>query len=228
VGEDLVHGGEVREEIARLVPLSSRRMLDVGCADGVFGAALKSSHAGLQVVGVDAEERYVMTARDRGYDEAVAGTFPLPPDTMERLGKFDCVVFNDVLEHMVRPDEALFETRHLLSGADAVVVCSIPNVRFLPILLALVFKADWRYTKTGVLDFTHLRFFTFKSARRLLEQSGYEIVSCEGVNGILGPRVPGLVRKMVHAGRRFVPKVLFKQIAIVARSVAADEPQWAP
>lgn len=89
-------------------------------------------------------------------------------------GYFDLVVCNDVLEHMADPQKALATIRAKMA-ADGRLVGSLPNVRSVWVLLDLLFRRDWRYRESGVLDSTHLRFFTFKSARRLLTESGFEI-----------------------------------------------------
>ena len=96
---------------------------------------------------------------------------------------FDCVVFNDVLEHTVDPETLLRSVRRYLSR-DGVVVCSIPNVRYFPVLLKLVLLKEWRYEESGVLDRTHLRFFTIRSIKRMFEDLDFDVLTIEGINRI--------------------------------------------
>ena len=141
---------------------------------------------------------------------------------------FDAVVFNDVLEHLERPDLALAATINLLD-VHGIILCSLPNVRYLPVLLEIVFRRDFRYKQSGILDFTHLRFFTFRSAQRLVENSGFQIISTNGINGIAGSRVPGGIRRLVEKLGRLVPQCLFPQVAIVAQPAVPNvKPHWDP
>ncbi|MDQ1265498.1 MAG: hypothetical protein QG635_649, partial [Bacteroidota bacterium] len=97
------------------------------------------------------------------------------------VGYFDCIVFNDVLEHFTYPDVVLAKCCNLLKS-EGYVVSSIPNVRYIGNLKELLFEKDWRYKKEGgILDYTHFRFFTKKSIKRLFEEAGYEIMKIEGL-----------------------------------------------
>ena len=69
-----------------------------------------------------------------------------------------------------------------LLNAEASLVASIPNVMFFPVMYNLIKNEEWKYEDSGVLDNTHLRFFTKKSIIRLFEESGYEIIKIEGIN----------------------------------------------
>jgi hypothetical protein len=62
------------------------------------------------------------------------------------------------------------------------VVCSIPNVRYFPVLFRLILRKEWRYVDNGVLDRTHLRFFTVNSISEMFRRLGYDILTIEGIN----------------------------------------------
>ena len=94
---------------------------------------------------------------------------------------FDCVVFNDVLEHLVDPYSVLEEIKKFLSP-EGVIVASIPNIRHAPVLFDLVVKGNWDYAEYGVLDKTHLRFFTKASIKKMFSNSGYELIQMNGIN----------------------------------------------
>ena len=96
---------------------------------------------------------------------------------VERLipdARFDLVVCNDVIEHMADP-WAFLEGLKKKLAPGGYVIGSLPNVRYLLNLRDLLLRRDWHYVEAGVLDRTHLRFFTLKSARRLFEECRYEI-----------------------------------------------------
>ena len=95
-------------------------------------------------------------------------------------GYFDVIVCNDVIEHVLDPESFLVSLKSKLAPAG-VLVGSIPNVRFWGNLINLLLRRDWKYEDSGVLDKTHLRFFTFKSFRRLMNKAGYELGLMEGI-----------------------------------------------
>lgn len=97
------------------------------------------------------------------------------------IGEYDCVVFNDVLEHMVDPAGALGYARTLLKPAGC-IVASIPNIRHFPTVWKLVVHGRWEYAEAGTLDRTHLRFFTKESIKNLFREAGYTITQLTGIN----------------------------------------------
>ena len=173
-----------REEVLAFVPPSARTILDVGCSRGGFGRALRRADPGRVLWGIEADPEAVAEAAPH-YDELVVGLFP------EALGphspQFDCVVFNDVLEHIADPWAALRAARALLRPGG-VVVASIPNVRFLPVLHKLVVRGEWTYTDTGVLDRNHLRFFTKRSMVELFRSCDLAVERVQGVNPLTKQR----------------------------------------
>src|SRR5262249_12773731 len=88
--------------------------------------------------------------------------------------RFDRVMLLDILEHLPLPEDLLAEAKKVLAK-DGKIVVSVPNVANITVRLALLF-VRWEYTERGILDRTHLRFFTRKSARRFLEENGCKIL----------------------------------------------------
>lgn len=157
-----------RREVAALVPVSTRRLLDIGCARGAFGALLVER--GIEVWGVEPDEESAIVAADR-LTKVIVGSYPAAVPPGER---FDCITFNDTLEHLLDPRGALIAARDHLS-AGGVLVASIPNVQHASVALPLLLKGRWDYTEDGLLDNTHLRFFTKQSMRGLLESAGFVV-----------------------------------------------------
>ena len=169
-----------REEILRLIPSGAHLILDAGCWDGTFAALVKKER-GAEVWGIEINGKAAGSARGK-LDKVIEGDMA---EAVKGLpdAKFDCIVFNDSLEHLADPYSVLGEAKKKLAPGGA-VVCSVPNMRYFPVFCGLVFKKEWNYTDTGVLDRTHLRFFTEKSIAGTFKELGYEVIKMEGINGI--------------------------------------------
>lgn len=164
-----------RSELMAFVQRTAGRIgpavLNVGCASGMDADQLRA--LGAQMLhGVEPMAGPATLARQR-YDRIWICTF----DGFEAASEvYDTVVLADVLEHMVDPGAALSRIHALLSSAGSLVL-SVPNVRHLSLLYQLIIKGDWRYQEAGILDSTHLRFFTSRSVERLLCDCGFVVVA---------------------------------------------------
>jgi len=180
--------GNVREEIAQFVPTSAQRLLDVGCGTGELGAALK--RRGLkEAYGVEAFERAGQLAAEK-LDGVLIGDVEAVELPYED-GFFDCIIFADVLEHLVEPEAVLRKAARVL-GDHGVVIMSIPNVRFCGVL-AMLGEGRWEYADAGILDRSHLRFFTAEDMRRMVEAAGFEVLEQKPLSTLverIAPREP--------------------------------------
>jgi SAM-dependent methyltransferase len=159
-----------RPDIEELVPPHTQALLDVGCGTGRLGGSLKT--LGIpRVVGVELNPRAAAEARAM-LDEVVVADIEKDPLPFAD-GSFDCIVYGDILEHLVDPWTTLHSQRRLLTPAGAVVV-SIPNVAYWRNVLDIL-RGRWEYTASGTLDATHLRFFTWAGIEQLLDQAGYRV-----------------------------------------------------
>jgi SAM-dependent methyltransferase len=145
-----------------------KRVLDVGCATGYLSEFLVRER-GCDVVCLEPDPAAAAVAADRLGDRVVVGGTDLLP-TFD-AGSFDVVLYADVLEHLTDPAAALRETRRLLSPGGHVVV-SLPNVAHADVRLLLL-SGQFPYQRTGLLDSTHLRFFTRHTIPTLFARSGY-------------------------------------------------------
>lgn len=182
-----------RHEIARLVPPFADRILDVGCADGVLGSALLARGAS-EVIGVELDEGAAQRARRRLSRVLCADAES--PELPALLGSFDCVIFADVLEHMRDPQAALARYRSCLRPGG-VIVASIPNVRHCSILHMLS-EGRWEYQPQGIMDRTHLRFFTLAEITRLFEGAGLKPTLA---GATMDPRFEDVRKGCAGAGR---------------------------
>jgi len=157
--------------VVDLVPPNSR-VLEFGCATGYMSEVL-ASRRGCSVVGIELEPAAAEIARRRCERVIVGDAETL--DLREALGadRFDAILFADVLEHLRDPAALLKRVQPFLAEGGS-VIASIPNIAHGSVRLALL-GGEFRYRELGLLDNTHLRFFTRESIQDLFEESGYLI-----------------------------------------------------
>jgi glycosyltransferase involved in cell wall biosynthesis/SAM-dependent methyltransferase len=159
-----------RREIEAIVPAGASRIMDVGCGEGMLGRILLERGAA-EVVGVEANPAAARRARENlsRVLEGDVESLALPFED----GHFDCIVLADILEHLRDPLSALVKMVRCLSDSGA-IVASIPNVGFFEVIRRLA-EGRWEYEEYGILDKTHLRFFTKKEIELLFHQAGLEL-----------------------------------------------------
>jgi 2-polyprenyl-3-methyl-5-hydroxy-6-metoxy-1,4-benzoquinol methylase len=200
-----------RPEMLRLIPANIRRVLELGCGEGTFGATVRqrfgAEYWAMEYNPVAAEKAAQVLDRVLvgDADQNIADL----PD-----GYFDVIVCNDVLEHLTYPWVTLERLRPKLR-AGGVVVASIPNIRYTAALLTILCRRDFPQDDEGIFDRTHLRWFTRKSIRRMFDQAGYELQSMKGINmGYPAQATMGLLAALLTLG--FFWDGLFMQYACVA------------
>ena len=153
---------------------NNQRLLDVGCGEGFFAEHLHNN--GNEVTGIDALETPIHAASMREYyqTDLQLGLGPVAAQLRER--EFDKVLLLDVLEHLNHPERVLRDVYPLIRQAGGSIIVSLPNVANIFVRLNLLF-GRFEYADRGIMDRTHVRFFTRKTARELLEENGYRIVS---------------------------------------------------
>jgi methionine biosynthesis protein MetW len=184
-----------------LVPLipSGTKVLDVGCGAGRLGHVLRHEK-GCTVYGVDisaaavGEARTVLHAAEKM--DVEHDPFPFAAN------RFEVVIFSDVLEHLVDPEEAVKKFLPYL-GRRGVVVASVPNVANISIRLRLLL-GQWNYQTSGILDYGHLRFFTLTTMQQLWRRCGLRVI-----RQVAAPRF-----KLRHV-TRFWPTLLANQFMFV-------------
>jgi methionine biosynthesis protein MetW len=161
-----------RPEIQVLVPRTARRILDVGCASGALGAALKERQ-GAEVVGVELEPDYADDAAAR-LDRVVQADveeLAARDDLEADLGSFDCLIAGDILEHLRDPWTVLTRLAGLLEPGGTAII-SLPNVRHWETFWQLGRRGTWPRRDEGIFDRTHLRWFTLSDAMAMLDEAG--------------------------------------------------------
>ena len=164
--------GHARLALTHFVHEGPNRILDVGCGEGRAGAALKAAGRAAEVVGIE-KNASVAAVAGANVDRVICTdveSFELPFGP----AYFDYIIFADVLEHLVDPWTVVERLAGLLR-AGGYMIASIPNVRHWRVVLALLLSGEWQYSPDGVLDDTHLRFFTRKSMRRLFPAPAFVV-----------------------------------------------------
>lgn len=174
--QELSYFLQSRQEILPFVPTQCRTLLDIGCGGGAFGALVKKSF-GAEVWGVDISPVAAELARAQ-LDHVVNAPFDANASLPDRF--FDVITFNDSLEHFPDPYPALALCKHKLAD-NGLVVCCLPNVRYIENVRHFLVEMDWKYEDAGILDKTHLRFFTRKSMLRTFDEAGYDVLSITGI-----------------------------------------------
>ena len=189
--------GSTHSKIVSLVPPATR-VLEFGCATGYMSQVLKD-RLGCTVVGIEID-RDAAAIAEQHTERVIVGDAEVIDYAAELAGEeFDVVLFADVLEHLKQPGDVLRRVRPFVAE-NGVVVASIPNIAHISVRLALL-GGEFRYREWGLLDDTHLRFFTRASIQDLFEETGYVITHWVrqrldlGETEIKVPQVPDAVRE---------------------------------
>lgn len=147
----------------------NKKVLDVGCATGYLSKKFREK--GCYVVGVEIDEDAGFLARQNCNDVIIGDIesmkLPYPNEF------FDAIVCADILEHLKRPDLVLLKLKRHLSK-QGFLIASLPNIAYFKVRLKLLL-GKFEYEETGILDLTHLRFFTLSSAKRMFNICGYRV-----------------------------------------------------
>jgi len=166
-----------REDMLKYIPRHVRTTLEFGCGFGGFSALLKKN-CGAEVWAVEIDKTAAQEAAeklDRVINAEASEALHEIPENY-----FDCIIFLDTLEHLVDPYSLLVAVKKNLTKRG-VIVTSIPNIRYYRTFVDFVFHGNWDYKDAGILDKTHLRFFTHKSILKMFERLGFEVLLMEGI-----------------------------------------------
>ncbi|MCC6522777.1 MAG: methyltransferase domain-containing protein [Polyangiaceae bacterium] len=199
---------EVNRALTRAVG-RPRTVLDVGCGIGLNGAWARRN--GARVTGLELAPTALAAARTR-LEEVLAVDIRDPAALARALAgrKFDVLFFGDVLEHLVDPGAVLRSLLPYLEDGGHVLV-SVPNVAAWPVRLELL-RGRFRYTESGILDETHLRFFTRETLTDLVGRAGLEVLRLEH-NPMLVRAAKDLILRWLPEGGAAEPTALSQSLA---------------
>lgn len=178
-----------------------KRVLDVGCAAGDLAEVL--AKRGCRVTGIEADPEAARQAQERCERVIVGDVEALDLDAELGGESFDVLLFGDVLEHLKDPLRTLKNLEPFLRP-EGYVVASIPNVAHGSVRLALM-QGEFPYTRLGLLDDTHLRFFTRESVERLFENAGFLVVE-------LRRTLRGIFDTEIEVDRDLVPEEVLRPV----------------
>lgn len=171
---DYYHGN-VRHDAMPLIPAHCGRVLDVGGGTGATGGFLKRAGRATGVIVAD----LCGGEPAPGVDQIIAIDLNNAADlqSLREHGPFDTILCLDVLEHLYDPWDAISQLQSLLAPGGC-IVSSIPNVNYIGLLGPLVVRGRFEYEESGILDRTHIRWFTRASAEALMKRDGLRIETC--------------------------------------------------
>lgn len=192
-----------RPDMDRFIPAKLGNVLEVGCSAGGFSGQLVPRAN--EVWGVEPNVDAARIAATR-LGTVLIGIYD---DVTDQLPDrhFDLVICNDVIEHMPDHDRFLQEIKRKMKPG-ALLVGSLPNMRHITALVKLLVLKDWAYRDEGILDRTHLRFFTRKSIQKSLADNGYAIQAMHGGSGVLKHGFVGIHGWKDYAGRALTAAVI--------------------
>lgn len=162
----------VRKEIEPLLPEKINKVLEIGCGSGATLEWLKSEKGCTWTGGIELNESASFYA-EKKLDFFMNGNIE-DIDLPFNKNSLDVILCLDVLEHLIDPWTVVANLSHFIKPGGVLIV-SLPNILHISAILPLLFKDRWDYTPSGILDKTHLRFFTKKTSIELLENGGFRV-----------------------------------------------------
>jgi len=169
---------DTREEMLKYAPKNAKTTLEFGCGFGGFSALLKDRY-NVETWAVEINKKAAKEAAKKLDKVIHADANQSLVNIPDRY--FDCIFFNDVLEHLVDPYSLLLSVKNKLKR-NGVIIASIPNIRYCRNYFNFAIRGRWDYQDGGTLDKTHLRFFTSKSILSMFESLGYQVLVIEGIH----------------------------------------------
>lgn len=170
--KDFSYFDEVRGEVFDLLPANAERVFEVGCGSGATLSQLKEKGLAKWVGGLELVSDMAAVSKNN-IDLFLVGNIEhmeLPLDEQS----LDAILCLDVLEHLNDPWAAIAKLKKYLKP-NGVIIASLPNVKNIKVLFPLIFRDEWNYANCGLLDRTHLRFFTKRTAIMMFEGANLHV-----------------------------------------------------
>ena len=171
----------VNPHLLKLIPKKANRLLELGCGGGSLGAAYKehvnpeAHYQGVELVAAAAQVAL------RKLDRVIVGNVEVlsNEDLDIEEASLDCLIYGDVLEHLIDPWKELAKRKKLLKNKGHVLAC-IPNLQHWSVIYKII-ADQWAYEDSGILDRTHLRFFTRSGIQDLFTSAGLKVMRMIGI-----------------------------------------------
>ncbi len=162
-------------DLLKLIPIESKKIIEIGCSSGALAREFKKFSSDCHWLGIEIDPVYAEMAK-RYCDESMVLNIEMASENFwNKTENADCWIFGDVLEHLKDPWAILRLIRANMSKTGSVVAC-IPNAQHWS-LQAKLSAGNFRYESSGLLDKTHLRWFTRQTMIEMFNQSGFQIES---------------------------------------------------
>lgn len=161
-------------DLLRLIPSDAARLIEIGCSSGALAREFRKINPKCHYVGLDIDASYVDVARANCNEVIVADFESVGTEFFERFRDRDCWIFGDSLEHFRDPWSVLANVRRVAAPHACVVAC-IPNAQHWS-MFARVAVGDLRYQDSGLMDRTHLRWFSRQTIIELFDRCGFRLV----------------------------------------------------
>ena len=159
-------------KIVSLLPLNPKNILDIGCSSGFLGKYIKAKHKCFYC-GLDNNSSDLVIAKKFIDKTIIINLETQKIVTQTPSVKFDVIILADILEHLTHPEKILKQLPKI-SAPHATIIISVPNIIHQSVLINLL-QRKWEYQSTGIMDNTHLRFFSKISISKLITNSGFKI-----------------------------------------------------
>jgi SAM-dependent methyltransferase len=161
-------------DLLALVPVDATRVVEVGCGSGAMAREYRKRNPACQYVGIEIDPVYADASRFY-CDEVLVGSIEsLSDEVFKTLFPSSCWIFGDVLEHLYDPWAVLRRIRASIAPKACIVAC-LPNAQHWSVQARLN-CGEFVYEDLGLMDRTHIRWFTRKTALRLFESTGFRVV----------------------------------------------------
>ena len=173
------YGDNPRTELIDLIQEAPGQILEIGCGSGATGMAIKQKFPDVTYIGLDTDKVATDIARTRLDRVIVSDIEKVHLDSFGlKKEDFDLIICADILEHLYDPWKILFDLRDYLTP-DGKILASIPNVQYINHIINFL-HGNWKYDDNGLLDVTHIRFFTLNEIAKMFAGTGYNIIHCSG------------------------------------------------
>jgi len=163
------------QDLYNLIPNNLSSIIEIGSGSGALAKAIKLRSPNIKYIGVEIVEEYAELSK-RYCDTVLIDNIEKPtPELNGFIQNASAIIFSDVLEHLYNPWETLKSLSEKISH-DCAIFASIPNIQHWSIFIGLI-SGNFNYTDTGLLDKTHLRFFTKSSILSLFNNNGFDVKS---------------------------------------------------
>ena len=160
-------------DLLQIIPKHCSNLIEIGCSSGALAREVKKRQAFKQYHGIDIEPTYLHYAAEHCTSVESLDLDEAPPSFFDQHSDKDCWIFGDTLEHLKDPWRAMREIRRVIPQHGTVVAC-IPNVQHWSMIVRLAI-GDFRYEDQGLMDKTHLRWFTRQTVLELFQDTGFEV-----------------------------------------------------